>query len=118
MPKSARAGDLIRRHITVPAIQTRAAEAWQRKNERKIAMHTAPKQITATSRKLKVSLVLDAAPFIGLAVPDGAPRVAVNVAVGGRTISASIAAKSLRRVCKTLQESGPDRRADPTTWWS
>ncbi len=66
--------------------------------------------IATTARKLKVTMVIDAAPFATLrAVPDDAPaRTNLAIAVGGRTVTADIATKSLRKAVKTLTENGAD----------
>ena len=67
-------------------------------------------KIATTARKLKVTIVIDAAPFVALrAVPDNAPaRTDIAVTVGGRTVSADLATKSVRKAVKTLTEHGPD----------
>lgn len=63
-------------------------------------------KISTTCRKLKVTLVLDAAPFVALRViSDNAPsRTEVTVAVGGRNVTADIATKSVRKVVKLMSE--------------
>jgi hypothetical protein len=68
-------------------------------------------KVRTTSRKLKVTLVIDAAPLMALqAISDGAPaRTEITIAVGGRTVTADIATKSLRKVLKTLADHGPDK---------
>jgi hypothetical protein len=68
-------------------------------------------KISTTARKLKVTMVIDAAPFAALrAVPDNAPaRTEITIVVGGRTASADIATKSLRKVLKTLADQGSDK---------
>jgi hypothetical protein len=67
-------------------------------------------KLTTTARKLKVTMVIDAAPFAALrAVPDDAPaRTEITIAVGGRTVIADIATKSVRKAVKTLTENGAD----------
>jgi hypothetical protein len=67
-------------------------------------------KLATTARKLKVTLVIDAAPLVALrAVPDNAPsRTDVSVTVGGRTVTADIATKSVRKVVKTLTDHGLD----------
>ena|SRR5258705_8913995 len=67
-------------------------------------------KLTTTARKLKVTLMIDAAPFVALrAIPDSAPsRTDVTVTVGGRTISADLATRSVRKEVKTLIEHGTD----------
>src|SRR5260370_40373991 len=63
-----------------------------------------------TARKRKVTMVIDAAPFAApSAVPDNAPaRTEITISVGGRTVSADLATKSVRKAVKTLTEHGPD----------
>jgi hypothetical protein len=67
-------------------------------------------KIATTSRKLKVTLVLDPTPFVALrAVPDNAPsRTDISIAVGGRTVTADIASRSTRKVVKALADHGAD----------
>jgi hypothetical protein len=66
-------------------------------------------KLTTTARKLKVALVIDAAPFATLRIGDNAPaRTEVTVTVGGRTVSADLATKSVRKVIKTLTDHGTD----------
>jgi hypothetical protein len=44
------------------------------------------------------------------AISDGAPaRTEIAIAVGGRTVAADIATKSVRKVLKTIADQGPDR---------
>jgi hypothetical protein len=64
--------------------------------------------LTTTARNLKVTLVIDAAPFAQIGVPpdDSPPRTILTVAVGGRTITADLATKSVRKAVKTLLEHG------------
>jgi hypothetical protein len=64
-------------------------------------------KITTTARKLKVTAVLDAAPFRN--IPESAPpRIELAIALDGRTIVADIATKSARKAVKTLSENGAD----------
>src|SRR5258706_11599210 len=67
-------------------------------------------KIATTARKLKVTMVIDAAPFAALrAIPDNAPpRVDITIAVGGRTVTADIATKSVRKAVKILIDHGTD----------
>ena len=64
--------------------------------------------VRTTARSLKTTLVLDAASFAGLKVPDGQPKVAIEVKVGDRKVTASVNAKSVRKVAATIAEHGPD----------
>ena len=65
-------------------------------------------KLTTTARKLKVTMMIDAAPFAALrAIPDSAPsRTELMVAVAGRTVTADLATKSVRKAVKTLTENG------------
>ena len=68
-------------------------------------------KLTTTARKLKVTMMIDAAPFAALrAIPDSAPsRTELMVAVAGRTVTADLATKSVRKAVKTLTENGADK---------
>jgi hypothetical protein len=67
-------------------------------------------KVRTSARKLKCTLVVDAAPLMALAISDGAPaRTEITIAVGGRTITADVATKSLRKVQKILADNGPDK---------
>jgi hypothetical protein len=67
-------------------------------------------KIVTTAKKLKITVVLDSAPFVQLGVPpdNAPPRTVVSVTVGGRTLVADIATKSIRKTVKALQEHGPE----------
>ncbi len=67
-------------------------------------------KLTTTARKLKVTMMLDAAPFAALhAVPDNAPsRTDITITVGDRTVSADLATRSVRKVVKALADHGTD----------
>jgi hypothetical protein len=67
-------------------------------------------KLSTTARKLKITMVLDAAPFVTLgAIPDGVPaRTDMTIAVGGRTVTADLATKSVRKAVKTLVDHGAD----------
>ena len=65
--------------------------------------------VRATARKLKVTMLLDPAPFASVAVADGAPsRTDLAIAVGGRKVTANIATKGLRKALATVAEHGAD----------
>ena len=65
-------------------------------------------KLTTSARKLKITAVLDPAPFAGRRIPDDVPRVDVSVDVGGRTVTADLAAKSVRKAIKSLADHGVD----------
>jgi hypothetical protein len=66
--------------------------------------------IRLTARSLKCTLVLNAAELAAQADPVGT-RVVLAVEVGGRTLAADIAAKSLRKAKATIAEHGADHVA-------
>jgi hypothetical protein len=65
-------------------------------------------KLATTARKLKITAVIDAAPFVKLGVPpdNAPPRTTIVVDVGGRMLSVDIATKSVRKAVKTLLEHG------------
>jgi hypothetical protein len=63
---------------------------------------------TLTAKTLKATLVLDAAQVAGLSAPDGKPRCIVRISVSGRTLTADLNAKSVRKAIATIREAGPD----------
>jgi hypothetical protein len=68
-------------------------------------------RIDLTSRKIKVTTVLDPAPFVGMPTPsDNAPsRTELAITVAGRsTYKADVATRSMRRVLAAIAEHGPD----------
>ena len=63
------------------------------------------------AKALKVTLVLDATELAALPDPTAA-RIVLQISVaGGRTVSADIAGKSLRKAKATIAEHGPDNVA-------
>lgn len=67
-------------------------------------------RIVTSAKKLKVTAVVDAAPFAALVtISDNAPsRTALFIAIEGMNITADISTKSLRRAVKTLNEHSAD----------
>jgi hypothetical protein len=61
-----------------------------------------------TAKSIKCTLVLSAAEILSLAVPEGQPRCSVHIAVSGRTVTADLNAKSVRRAIANIREAGPD----------
>jgi hypothetical protein len=60
-------------------------------------------EIRTSTRKLKVTCVLDPAPIAALRIAElTAPRTVLTVEVGGRRLKADLNIKSLRKVCVTL----------------
>jgi hypothetical protein len=66
---------------------------------------------TLTAKALKTTVVLDAAQVAGLSVPDGKPRCLVRISVGGRTLTADLNAKSVRKAIATIREAEPETYA-------
>jgi hypothetical protein len=67
-------------------------------------------KLASTARKLKVTAIVDATPFAALrAIPDNAPpRTDLTIAIDGRTVTADLATRSVRKAVKTLTDSGSD----------
>jgi hypothetical protein len=58
-------------------------------------------------RSLKATIMLDAAELLTLPPPqDGVPRYLLRVAVGGRTITADLSGKSVRKALANIREHG------------
>jgi hypothetical protein len=68
-----------------------------------------PTTPTLNARSLKVTLVLDPAELLALpAPPDGKPRYSIRITVGGRTLTADLSAKSIRKAIAAIREHGAD----------
>ena len=67
-------------------------------------------KIATTARKLKVTAIVDATPFVALrTTPDNAPaRTDLTIAIDGRTVTADLATRSVRKAVKTLTDNGSD----------
>jgi hypothetical protein len=65
-------------------------------------------KLTTSARRIKLTTVVSATPFVGMRVPDGAGRVEVTVVSGNRRLMAMVNAKSVRKVASTVAEHGPD----------
>jgi ribosomal protein S3 len=55
-----------------------------------------------------VTVVLDPAEVAQLVAPDGKPRVAIDIRLPDRRMSAELNAKSVHRALTTISEHGPD----------
>ena len=64
------------------------------------------KTLRASARSIKVSMLLDATAFVGLVVPNG-ERFGLPIDVGGRTLRADLATKSLRKAAAAVALHGP-----------
>jgi hypothetical protein len=67
-------------------------------------------RVETTAKALKVTVVLDPATLTDV-VPDGTSRVVLVVRLPGHSITAEIAAKSLRRAIATIGEQGVEVRS-------
>jgi hypothetical protein len=66
--------------------------------------------IELAAKAIKLTLVLDAAAVVAIAVPDGGrPRISVSAA--GRRLTAELNPKTLRKTVATIREHGPDQVA-------
>ena len=74
-------------------------------------MPVTPLTLNLTASGLKCSLMLAPAALIGALVPDGAPRVTLRVQTDKRTLTASVAAKGVRRAILAITDSGADNIA-------
>ena len=65
-------------------------------------------QHVLNARALKCTVVLDPAEVAQLVAPDGKPRVAIDIRLPDRRVSAELNAKSVRRALAVIAEHGPD----------
>ena len=65
-------------------------------------------RLRLSAKSLKCTVVLDASQLTGFEVPNGQPRVAFTIDVGGRAITGEFNSKSLRRVVTAIAEHGPE----------
>jgi hypothetical protein len=65
-------------------------------------------RIETTAKALKVTAVLDPSALVGVVVPDGTSRAVLVVRLPGQTVTAAVAAKSLRRAVAAIAEHGID----------
>jgi hypothetical protein len=70
-----------------------------------------PRPGTLTAGRLKVALVLNAAELNAIKSPKAKPRVTLRIRLADRTLTAEIAAKSLRKAQVTIREAGTDNIA-------
>ena len=62
---------------------------------------------TLTTRALKCTILLEPAELEGLALVDGHPRVQLNIRTAdGRTVTADVAAKAVRKAQAVIAEHG------------
>jgi hypothetical protein len=60
------------------------------------------------AKSLKATIVLDPTAIARITVPNGQPKFALQIRVGGRIYTADLNAKSLRRAIAAIGEAGPD----------
>ena len=65
-----------------------------------------PGQLLA--KTIKVTIVLDPAAVGALAMAENGSRPRINIAVAGRTLSAELNPKTLRKTIATIREHGPE----------
>ena len=63
---------------------------------------------TLTASRLKVTTVLNATELLAVPAPEGKPRITLRIRLPDRTITAEIAAKSLRKAQNAMREAGAD----------
>ncbi len=70
----------------------------------------APRQssdgLVTTAKTIKLTMVIDGASLAGLVVPDGTGRVAIRIDVAGRTLRASVSAKTIRKAMAAIDAAG------------
>jgi hypothetical protein len=70
-----------------------------------------PRPGTLTAARLKVTLTLNAAELLAITASKGKPRITLRIRLPDRTITAEIAAKSLRKAQTAIREAGADNIA-------
>ena len=70
-----------------------------------------PRPGTVTATRLKVALALNAAELNTIKSPKAKPRITLRIRLPDRTITAQIAAKSLRKAQTAICEAGADNIA-------
>jgi hypothetical protein len=60
---------------------------------------------TLTSQRLKVTTTLDVAELLAVAAPEGKPRTTLRIRLPDRTLTADIAAKSLRKAQTAIRNA-------------
>jgi hypothetical protein len=63
---------------------------------------------TLTASRLKVTTMLNATELLAIAAPEGKPRITLRIRLPGRTVTAEIASKSLRKAQTAIREAGAD----------
>ena len=63
-------------------------------------------RIETSAKALKATAVIDPATLADVVVPDGTSRVVLAIRLPAHTVSAEVAAKSLRRAITAIAEDG------------
>jgi hypothetical protein len=66
---------------------------------------------TLTAKTIKTTLVLDPNEVASIPTPEGKPRCIVRITVAGRTLTADLNAKSVRKAIATIREAGSENVA-------
>jgi hypothetical protein len=66
---------------------------------------------TLTAAWLKVTTILNADDLLAITAPEGRPRVTLHIRLPDRSVTAEIAAKSLRKAQTAIREAGADNLA-------
>ena len=67
-----------------------------------------PRPGTLTTARLRVSLTLDGGELNAIKAPKDKPRITLRIRLPDRTLTAEIAAKSLRKAQLAIREAGAD----------
>src|SRR5262250_588100 len=73
-----------------------------------VVEHKKSTRAALTARSLKVSIVLSPAEMLGQPVPEGKPRIILRIQVPGRTVTADVGCRSLRKAQSTIREHGAE----------
>src|SRR3954451_2420662 len=60
------------------------------------------------TKNLKITAILDPAAVATIPTPNGVSKAALRITAGGRTYTAEVNMKSLRRCIAAIGEAGPD----------
>ena len=66
---------------------------------------------TLSASRLKITTILNAAELLAINAPDGKPRITLRIRLPERTMTAEVAAKSLRKAQTAIRETGADNIA-------
>lgn len=64
-----------------------------------------------SAKKMKITVVLDAAELLAVPTPEGKPRITLRIQLPDRVVTADIAAKSLRKAQAAIREHGAENVA-------